>query len=718
MRRTATALAAAAALVGAGTPARAQNPAPSITVTGSAAQERRDEVSGKQVVTADELARHGDTRLSEALRRVPGVSVGGSVGELQIRLDGLAAEQTLVLLNGEPVPRGQVLEALSLGQVERIEIVRGANVQWSGRGLAGTVNIITRQAPRSAQREASLTLGRHFGHATGQAEASAGDKTATASGTLGWRVGLAVRAEREQYPLDQQLRFGDTGTSVRSAFRVQTLERNRDEALTLTPQLQWARPDGTQLQGDAVLSVSRLVGAGDDLRSDVQGELPRMQTDRLAYRHRRSFARLGLKGSWPLAAATKLSASVTASHGRRVQDSRLTGTDFDGDAVRDSRVDSTRVDDLLSARTDLQHRLGAAHTLTAGLQLEGNRRQEDRLQREQIPSWEPDLTDERYDASSRSVAAFVQDDWLVDKTLTLSLGARLERLHTRSEGNVFDGVRRNHQLASPMLNALWRPDARTQWKAGLSRAFRLPEPRDIMPRRWTRPENSSLVPDFIGNPDLRPEASWTLTTGWDRRLAGPDAATDAGTLSLSGVLKRVDDVILDELIEMNGAYLLRRGNFGRAWVATLQAQWQGEVAAPWGGAVQLTAGAGARASRLSALPGPDNRLPEQAPWDLRLEAVHQPPGSRWSYTARWQWQAGVEARAPNGRVLGAGPLRSADLSATWQATPASRWRLSVSGLGANDEISTVRRQTGPAADRSRVATDRQPRWRVQWLHRF
>ena len=32
--------------------------------------------------------------------------------------------------------------------VERIEIVRGANVQWSGRGLAGTINIIT-QASRT-----------------------------------------------------------------------------------------------------------------------------------------------------------------------------------------------------------------------------------------------------------------------------------------------------------------------------------------------------------------------------------------------------------------------------------------------------------------------------------------------------------------------------------------------------------------------------------------
>lgn len=693
------------------TPAQAQDAAaPRITVTGSAAQERRDEVSGKQVVTAEDLARHGDTRLGDALRRVPGLSVGGSGSELQIRLDGLSAEQTLVLLNGEPVPRGQVLEALAIGQIERIEIVRGANVQWSGRGLAGTINIITSRTPRGAQRDLSLTLGSFFGQPTAQAEANLGDK----DGARSWRVGLAARAERERFPVAQQLRFGDTGSSLASAYRNQVIEKARDEALTLTPQLQWAGADGTQLQTDAVLSVSQYVGAGDDFRSDVEGALSRMQADRLAYSHKRSFVRLGLKGLWPLDADTRLSASVVASRGRRVQASRLTGIDFDAVPVRDSTVDSTRVDDLVTARADVQRRLNAAHTLTAGAQLDGNRRQEDRVQREHIPSWEPALTDERYDAASQSLAAFVQDDWLVDKGWTLSLGARLEHLQTRSEGNVFDGVRRNYQLASPMLNLLWRPDGRSQWKLGLSRAFRLPEPRDIMPRRWTRPENSSLVPDFMGNPELKPEAAWTLNAGWDRRLGGDDG----GSVSVNLVLKRVDDLIMDELIVLDQAYVLRRSNFGRAWVASLQTQWQGEVAAPWGGAIKLQAGAAARASRVAALPGPDNRLPEQAPWDLQLEASHQPTGSRWTYTTRWNWRAAFEARAPSGRVLGKGHGQGLDLSATWQPDPANRWRWSVSGLGASDELDTLVRSSAGGVDSLHAVTQVGARWRMQWLHRF
>lgn len=701
---------AAALAIGWWAAAAAGQPATTITVTGNAAQERVEEAAGKQVIRAQDLARHGDTRLPDALRRVPGLTVSGSGADLQIRLDGMAAEQTLLLINGEPVPRGQALEALSLGMVERIEIVRGASVQWSGRGLAGTINIVTVRVPRSAQRNASLTLGSFFGRPTALGELSVGDKT----GALGWRVDAVVRAERERYPVDQQLRFEDGAGRVLRAYRTRTVENAHDDALTLTPQLQWAGTDGSRLELSALLSASQFAGAGEDHRTELQGEPPRLVDDRLAYTHRRGFVRIGAKGNWPLADGTKLAASVTASRGRRVQESLLTGTDVDGVAARDSTVDSTRWDDLLSARADLQRRLAATHTLSAGVQLDANRGQEFRLQRERIPSWEPDVTDERYDAASRSLALFVQDDWLPDKTTTVSVGARLERLHTRSEGNVFDGVQRRHQLASPMLNLLWRPDARVQWKLGLSRAFRLPEPRDIMPRRWTRPENSSLVPDFMGNPELKPESAWTLSAGWELQ-----PATEGGPRwSVNGVLKRVDDLILGELILLDGQYVLRRGNFGSAWVGSLQLQWQGEVTAPWGGAVKLQAGAGARASRLDALPGPDNRLQRQPPWDLSLEADHQPAGSRWALTAAWRWRAAAKALAPSGRLLELKPLYGLDLAAAWQQDPATRWRLSVAGLGGADEVEAETRRYAEGLDTLRARTTAAARWRVQWSHRF
>lgn len=689
-------------------------PPQQVQVTGAAAQARRDEVRGQQVVTGAELARHGDTRLADALRRVPGLSVTGSGADLALRLDGMSAEQTLVLVNGERMPPGQVLEALGLASVERIEIVRGANAQWSGRGLAGTVNIVTTRAPRQRQRELASTLGSHFGRPTGQAELSLGDQ----ADALAWRLGVMARAERERYPVDARLGFADATGRVTSGYRVQTLEANRDQTVSLSPQLQWDRGAAGQWLAEATLSAARLSGAGDDWRTELTGSPPRLVDDRLAYTHDRRFARLRLNGRWPLADRTRGSATVSFSHGRRVQFSVLTGQDLSGTQVRDSTVDSVRTDQLLSARADLEHHLSAQHQLSAGVQLEGNRRQEDRVQRERIPSWEPDLVDERYDASAHSLALYLQDDWLPSKTTTVSLGARVEQLHTRSTGNVFEGIARRHRLASPTLSLLWRPAPADQWKLSFSRAYRLPEPRDLMPRRWTRPETSSLVPNFAGNPDLQPESAWTLTAAWDRRIAPAHDDQPDSTLGLSGVLKRVDDLILTELTLLDGQYTLRPSNLGRAWVASLQLRGSTALAVPWGGRVQLQASAAARASRIAALPGPDNHLPDQAPWDAQLQASHQPPGSAWQLDAGWRWQAGHTAQAPSGRRLGQRSTAVLDLSATRAFGPQDRLRLSVSGLGKADPWELIERRWSGGLDSYTARTEAAPRWRAQWLHRF
>ena len=73
--------------------------------------------------------------------------------------------------------------------------------------------------------------------------------------------------------------------------------------------------------------------------------------------------------------------------------------------------------------------------------------------------------------------------------------------------------------------------------------------------------------------------------------------------------------------------------------ASLQAQVQTEAPVPWGGAVRLALEGTARTSRLAAVPGPDNRLPGQSPWEARVQADQQLQGSRWSWLAAWRWRS-------------------------------------------------------------------------------
>jgi outer membrane receptor protein involved in Fe transport len=147
-------------------PASAARPAVAtqkVEITGNAAQyePRREDTASKIVVTQEEMAKYGDTTLADVLKRQPGITVsGGNAGRGggEIRMRGLGAGYTQILLNGEPAPPGFTLDSLPPSQVERIEIVRAATAEFSTQAIAGTINIVLKSKVTAAQRSLKLTL--------------------------------------------------------------------------------------------------------------------------------------------------------------------------------------------------------------------------------------------------------------------------------------------------------------------------------------------------------------------------------------------------------------------------------------------------------------------------------------------------------------------------------------------------------------------------------
>ena len=108
------------------------------------------------VITGSELRARGITRLTDALRDVPGTSVvqSGSFGsQTAVFLRGGESDYTKVLVDGVPLndAGGAIdLAHLSVADVERIEVVRGpASVLWGSDAVTGVIQIFTRRAPRS-----------------------------------------------------------------------------------------------------------------------------------------------------------------------------------------------------------------------------------------------------------------------------------------------------------------------------------------------------------------------------------------------------------------------------------------------------------------------------------------------------------------------------------------------------------------------------------------
>lgn len=148
-----------------------------VQVTATRFGEPVAEVPGSiSVITGDEIRARGATDLRTALALISGVSVapGGDAGPAAA-LPGLIGvrevDDLLLLIDGIPAGGAFIpqFEAISLKNVERIEVMRGAApVYYGTTAFAGTINVIHYPAGR-ADREASVYVGSHQSSGVGGA---------------------------------------------------------------------------------------------------------------------------------------------------------------------------------------------------------------------------------------------------------------------------------------------------------------------------------------------------------------------------------------------------------------------------------------------------------------------------------------------------------------------------------------------------------------------
>jgi outer membrane receptor protein involved in Fe transport len=718
-------MAAAATPAGGWAQEAAANPTQTVEVRSDAQQAQRADIAGKRVVSREELLRHGDTQLVDALRRVPGITVLGAAGRAELTLNGLGGGYTQILLNGEPLPKGFAVEQLSPELIERVEILRGGSAEWSAQGVAGSINIVTRRAPRWAQRELKLGTGSYEGRARASADLSLGDK----DGDLSWGLNLGLAHEPLRWPVRMVVQSRDAQGQLTQSYVTDKQEGGRDQSLTLAPRLAWTLGEGHQLSTDHLLRVFQTPGGATDQRFAELGPPPQLSRNQLVLEPRSVMLRSRLSWQLKQADGRVWDSSLVYTGVRRNQVADFVGDNAAGLRVRQTHVDSLAVDQSLNASAKGRLPLGEAHTLAMGGSLEWAKRQEDRIQREQaLPGgWLPENLDEVYDAQVQRLALFAQDDWVLSPALTASLGLRWEGLRTVSQsqqrnlglGDSVDAeVRQSHSVWSPVLRAMWSlPDSKDQLKLALSRSYRLPNARELTPRRYVANENSVVTPTNQGNPALQPELAWSLDGGWEHPL-GPGAQ-----FTLNVGLKRIDQVVLDELLaepstQLPGTttWVLRRANFDRAEVFSLGVEANGPLQRWWpqGPALELRGGLTLNRSRLLDVALAGGRLPAQPPWALNLGVDYRPKASALTAGVNVQAQGSSSATQPNGRVLGFGAQRSVDVFAAWRQSDQSMWRLALSQWLARDELERIRVTQATGTVSLDQVTQTRPSLRLSW----
>jgi iron complex outermembrane receptor protein len=175
-----------------------------VQVTATRFGEPVAEVPGSiSVVTGDEIRARGATDLRTALALLGGVSVApggdaGPAGAVPGLLGIREVDDLLLLIDGIPAGGAFIpqIEAVSLNNVERIEVMRGAApVYYGTTAFAGTINVI-HYAAGSADRVTGVRFGSYqSGGITGAAVLSAGRVRQSLSAELSQNTFSGERAD-------------------------------------------------------------------------------------------------------------------------------------------------------------------------------------------------------------------------------------------------------------------------------------------------------------------------------------------------------------------------------------------------------------------------------------------------------------------------------------------------------------------------------------------
>ncbi len=669
-------------------------------------QQRRNATAAKIVIGREEIDKYGDATLGEVLRRLPGVTTPGAPGRGgPPRLRGLGNGFTQMLIDGQPVPRGFSMESLTPEQIERIEILRAPTAETGARAIAGTINIVTREGYK--QRVNDLRLG--FGIENGRLSPGINWTHNDSAGPLTYNVSASAFKPRRETTTDIRTTVQDLADGAvledRSSHSVQT---DRRYGLNLTSRLQWRLND----QGDLLMlqpsvfhtenkSASRfdLVQSVRRPSTPLLYDIGNVQADSRSTRAR-------LTGQWRQRVGdVRLEANSGGGVFRTVNDSVqqefATGaavpirTLIDNATTREHSANlSLKASTLLGDNVVLP---GTNHTLVGGLELEHIQRTEARSSLQDgkplLAEFGDDLT-----ASSQRTAAYAQDEWTLNPNWSAYAGLRWEGIDTR--GDASNGLRPTNRSSvwTPLLHAVWKPDpkGRDQVRFSLTRSYRSPSLSALLARPSINRDyapggpNVETAPDSIGNPNLKPELATGIDIAYERYLE------NGGVLSANVFHREISDLIRGVTTLQTVSYspvpryVRQQRNIGDATTSgiELEAKFRLDQLLSTAPRVDVRSNLSVFDSKVAAVPGPDNRLDQQARATANLGADYRLRGVPLTLGGNLNWVPGYTTRTEVDQFVSVSRKTVWDAYALWTFSPQTALRLLGSNLLPRDYVNT------------------------------
>jgi iron complex outermembrane receptor protein len=638
---------------------------------------RRAASVAKQIYGREELDRFGDTNALDVMRRLPGVNVssGGP------RMRGLGAGYTQILINGDPAPQGFNLDQLSPSQIERIEVLRAPTADQSAQAVAGTINIILKEAPRSSQQ--SLRLGVSNGRDRPMANINYSISESKGPFNMSLPVSLFEWDRQTRTTIDRQMEGTDGKTAVSEQIGTAT---SWGWGYNIAPRFNFKFSD------EQTLSIATFFQKGywnfrnDFLNRTISGN-PVFDDNSIQdgyWENRRG----NLTWVNRFSPDQRIEIKAGFQQGRSAFDSR----NLRSGALQLNTVGSNQ-DDAITQSGKYSHLLGSSHSLTAGWDLENRDRLERRTTKDAagnalLPSFEG----QPFEAQVRRQAFYIQDEWEISPQWQLYLGLRNERIISES-ATTASPVRNESSVLSPLAHVTYKfnPKSRDMIRASLTRSYKAPGLNTLLARPQingaftnTNLTNTPLAPDRMGNPALTPE----LATGID--IAYENYLTNDGIFSVGIFHRNLTNVVrnVTELRTVSWAnaprWISQPQNFSDAVTSGLEFELRGRASdlmpklLGTAKTLNIRTSLSIYNSSIAALNGPNNRLDGQQPWSANFGFDQRITGLPLSIGGNFNYTPGYDTRQTEDLVLKRSSARSVDVFALMFLSPTMSFRAAAS----------------------------------------
>lgn len=693
---------------------------------------RRREPVAKQLYGRDELDKYGDTQLSDVLKRLPGINVSGG----QLRMRGLGGAYTQILVNGEPAPPGFSLDNLNPQQVERLEVTKAPTADQSAQAIAGTLNIILKDAPRVVQKDLRLGVAYASEKPVINGGFTYGDRVV---GGIGFVLPISVYQWNFKNELDGERlsNANPTPPLQRQHVSNEGYDRAHGRGFNVSPRVNWklGEDETLTLQGFFVDNRFRNEGANTVTKLPDSDPLytPRTIDETTHNRGTFSAERLNLQYNNRFNEDRRIELRAGVGSG---------GADFNFDfegrngtaPVSRTTTGKNRNHNATLAGKYSQY-AGEAHTITVGSELERRVRDENRTTLENGVELLPGIEGQPFNATITRSAVFAQDEWEINKQWSAYFGVRHEQIKTESEGSSdvagSSDFQSTSKVTTPLLHLNFKPDAkgRDLVRASLTRSYKAPDIQQLINRpsiNTTDPiaqGNTRVTPDRVGNPALKPE----LATGLD--IAYESYLPAGGLVSVGVFHRRITNLIRTDqprLMTVPWAptqrWVITQINLSKATTQGLEIEVKGRAGELFPSLFEPTTALSLRASlnvyrsTVSDIPGPDNRLEGQQPWQFNFGADYRLKSLPISMGFSAQIAPKFDVRQSVLQSQETLASRSLDAFAVMQVNKQDSVRVSVNGLlqpKQGTRVTFTNLDDFSLSERKPVAW-----WAVNWEHKF